>query len=210
MNEPSRALSDATRRGPARSARAYPISAASTCQPPPSVPAKPSVSAPRRPDCAASGVDKANAVANIETMDRRTFVLLTGAASATLIRPARAVGLSTGRAVGRLRFELDDRRLWSLWYYGDGRPVALIQGAVVGAWVGDQLVTLAELEDSTVGTRRPPGGEAVAVRGRAAGVYIETEFLTGGDTDAPQAAVAVTIYPDRDPPTLKGVPFFQA
>lgn len=143
-------------------------------------------------------------------MDRRTFVLLTGAASATLIRPARGVGRSVGRSAGRLRFELDDRRRWSLWYYGDGRPLALIQDAVVGAWVGDQLVTLAELEDSTVGTRRPPGGEAVAVRGRAAGVYMETEFLTGGDAEAPQAAVAVTIYPDRYLPTVKGIRFFQA
>src|SRR6059036_2362687 len=109
-------------------------------------------------------------------MDRRTFVLLTGATSGALLRPpfqpstapTRARGRSGGPAVGRLKFELDEQRRWSIWYYGDGQPVPLIQTAVVGARVGDQLVTLADLEDSTVGNRRPPGGESVVVRGRAA------------------------------------------
>src|SRR5439155_284053 len=79
--------------------------------------------------------------------------------------PTRARGRSGGPAVGRLKFELDEQRRWSIWYYGDGQPVPLIQTAVVGARVGDQLVTLADLEDSTVGNRRPPGGESVVVRG---------------------------------------------
>jgi len=35
-----------------------------------------------------------------------------------------------------LQFELDDRRRWSLWYYGDGSPVPLIRGAEIVAWVG--------------------------------------------------------------------------
>src|SRR5437016_5148499 len=97
-------------------------------------------------------------------MDRRTFVLLTGATSGALLRPpvrpsaspTRAVGRSGGPVVGRLKFELDEERRWSLWYSGDGPPVPLIKAAVVAARVGDQWVTLADLEDSTVGSRRPP------------------------------------------------------
>jgi len=153
-------------------------------------------------------------------MDRRTFVLLTGATSGALLRPpfqpstapTRARGRSGGPAVGRLKFELDEQRRWSIWYYGDGQPVPLIRTAVVGARVGDQLVTLADLEDSTVGNRRPPGGESVVVRGRAAGVFLEAEFLSASETGggAPQAAISVTIYPDRYLPTVKGIRFFQA
>ncbi len=142
-------------------------------------------------------------------MDRRTFLLLTGASSAAAIRPTRASGRAGGRAVGRLRFELDDHRRWSLWYYGDGSPVPLIRGAEVVAWVGDQPLTLAQLEDSTVGSRRPPGGEAVVVRGRAAGVWIEAEFLVFAGPSLEQAAVTVTVFPDRFLPTVRGVRFFQ-
>src|SRR5881296_2543173 len=135
-NEPSRAVNDATRSGPARTARAYPTSAASTCHPPPRVPANPTVHAPRR--CAPSGVDKATRAADIVMMDRRTFVLLTGATSGALLRPpfrlsaspTSAGGRAGGPALGRLRFELDEHRRWSLWYYGEGQPVPLIQTAV--------------------------------------------------------------------------------
>src|SRR2546427_1686941 len=132
-------------------------------------------------------------------MDRRTFVLLTGATSGALLRPpfrlsaspTSAGGRAGGPALGRLRFELDEHRRWSLWYYGEGQPVPLIQTAVVGALVGDHVVTLADLEDSTVGNRRPPGGESVVVRGRAAGVFLEAEFLSASETGggAPQAAI---------------------
>ena len=146
-------------------------------------------------------------------MDRRTFVLLTGATSGALIRPParpiRPIGGSGGSTVGRLKFELDEHRHWSVWYYGDGPPVPLIKAAVIGAWVADQVVTLADLEDSTVGNRRPPGGESVVVRGRAAGVFLEAEFLSSSETGAPQAAVTVTIYPDRFLPTVRGIRFFQ-
>jgi melibiase-like protein len=150
-------------------------------------------------------------------MDRRTFVLLTGATSGALIRPPlplsdRPTGAdrrSGGPAVGRLRFEFDDRRRWSLWYYGDGSPVPLVRGAEIVTWVGDQSLTLAQLEDSTVGTRRPPGGDAVVVRGRAAGVWIEAELLTAGGATTPQASITVTVFPDRYLPTVKGVRFFQ-
>jgi hypothetical protein len=106
-----------------------------------------------------------------------------------------------------LQFELDDRRRWSLWYYGEGSPVPLVRGADIVAWVGDQPITLAELEDSTVGNRRPPGGNAVVVRGRAAGVWVEAEFLT--DADRLQATVAVTLFPDRFLPTVTAVRFFK-
>jgi hypothetical protein len=150
-------------------------------------------------------------------MDRRTFVLLTGATSGALIRPpvrqsdspTGANRRSGGPAVGRLRFELDDHRRWSLWYYGDGSPVPLVRGAEIVAWVGDRPLTLAELEDSTVGNRRPPGGDAVVVRGRAAGVWVEAEFLAAGGAATPQATVTVTVFPDRFLPTVKGVRFFR-
>src|SRR5437870_4813636 len=150
-------------------------------------------------------------------MDRRTFVLLTGATSGALIRPpvrpthspTGAGWRSGGPAVGRLRFELDDHRRWSLWYYGDGSPVPVVRGAEIVAWVGDQPLTLAELEDSTVGNRRPPGGDAVVVRGRAAGVWVEAELLTAGGASTPQASLTVTVFPDRYLPTVRGVRFFQ-
>src|SRR5256884_7423701 len=141
-------------------------------------------------------------------MDRRTFVLLTGSVSGGLIRPPRR-RIARLAGVGRLKFDLDEQRRWSRWYYGDGPPVPLIQAAVVAARVGDQWITLADLEDSTVGNRRPPGGESVVVRGRAAGVFLEAEFLSSSESGAPQAAVTVTIYPDRFLPTVRGIRFFQ-
>src|SRR5256884_630506 len=121
--------------------------------------------------------------------------------------PSRAV--SDRAAIGRLRFELDDHRRWSLWYYGDGSPVPVVRGAEIVAWVGDQPLTLAELEDSTVGNRRPPGGDAVVVRGRAAGVWVEAELLTAGGASTAQASVPVTVFPDRYLPTGRGGGLFQ-
>src|SRR5256885_5069619 len=119
-------------------------------------------------------------------MDRRTFVLLTGTLSLTAFDRPRPPGAVRA---GRMRFELAARRRWSLWYYGDAHPVALLRDAEVVAWVGDQPVTLAELEDSTVGSRRPPGGTAVVVRGRVAGVWVEAEFLAGGTAGSPPAVI---------------------
>jgi hypothetical protein len=141
-------------------------------------------------------------------MDRRTFVLLAGAA-ATSLRPTSAGAPRGARGLGRLRFELDERRRWSLWYYGEGAPVPLVRGAEIVAWVGERALTLVELEDSSVGSRRPPGGDAVVVRGRANGVWVEAEFLAAGGLDAPQAAVTVTVFPDRYLPSVRGVRFFQ-
>src|SRR5207247_601004 len=120
-----------------------------------------------------------------------------------------ADGRTGGQPVGRLRFELDDHHRWSLWYYGDGSPVPLVRGAEIVTWVGDGPLTLAELEDSTVGNRRPPGGDAVVVRGRAAGVWVEAELLAAGGASTPQASVTVTVFPDRLLPTVRGVRFLQ-
>src|SRR5207247_1815676 len=114
-------------------------------------------------------------------MDRRTFVLLTGTVSLTAFDRPRPPGAVRA---GRMRFELDDRRRWSLWYYGDAQPVALLRDAEVVAWVGDQPVTLAELEDSTVGSRRPPGGTAVVVRGRGGGRGLGLAFDAGEPGEA--------------------------
>src|SRR5256886_7348625 len=150
-------------------------------------------------------------------MAGRTFVLLTGAASGALLRPpVRLSGSPTGAhrrsgepAVGRLRSELDARGRWSLWYCGDGAPVPVVRDGEVVTWLADRSLTLTDLEDSTVGSRRPPGGDAVVVRGRAAGVWVEAEFLTSGAAEVPQAAVTVTVFPDRYLPSVKGIRFFQ-
>jgi len=142
-------------------------------------------------------------------MDRRTFVLLTGAASTAGLRAPAGLARPGRGAPGRLRFELDDQRRWSLWYYGDAAPVPVLRGAELVAWVGDQPCTLAQLEDSTVGNRRPPGGDAIVVQGRAAGVWIEAEFLAGDPAALPQAAITFTLFPDRYLPTVRGAQFFQ-
>jgi hypothetical protein len=144
-------------------------------------------------------------------MDRRTFLLLTGAGSTALLGSPRHVTTPPHeRRAGRLRFELDEGRRWSLWYLGDGSPVPLILNATLGAWIADQFLTLGDLEYSTVGSRRPPGGDAVVVRGRAGGTYLEAELLAGPPAVAPLATVSLSVYPDRDLPSVKGVRFFQA
>jgi melibiase-like protein/beta-galactosidase-like protein len=141
-------------------------------------------------------------------MDRRTFVLLTGAASAsTLWR----VPTLRGRRLGGLRFDLDEQRRWSLWYHDDGQPVPLVRQATLGVWVGDALVTLADLEDINVANRRPPGGESLAIRGRSAGeggVWIEAEFAAWEAGPAAQGSISVNVYPDRVLATIRGVRFF--
>jgi hypothetical protein len=142
-------------------------------------------------------------------MDRRTFLLLTGAASSGLVRPS-VRGSERRTSLGRLRFEFDDRHRWSLWYRGDGPAVPLIEGATITAWVGDQPVTLADLQDITIGSRRPPGGDSIVIRGRAAvgGVVVEAEFFAGEEAAAPTGEVTVTLDPDRALPTVRGVRFF--
>src|SRR5207245_6285612 len=141
-------------------------------------------------------------------MDRRTFVLLTGGVSSGLIVPPSTAlhrpPPSGVAGIGRLRFELDDRRRWSLWYYGDGAPVPLIRDADVVTWLADRAIGLADLEDSTVGSRRPPGGDAVVVRGRAAGVWVEAEFLTAGAAETPRPWSPSRSSPIASCPASKG------
>ena len=144
-------------------------------------------------------------------MDRRTFVLLTGAASAALwrTRPLYARNLP-----GSLRFDLDDQRRLALWYDAPDRSIPLLRNAALGVWIGDTLATLADLEDVSVGNRRPPGGESLVIRGRtpppagstSGGVWIEAEFLAS-DSEA-RGAVTVTVYPDRVLATIRGIRFF--
>src|SRR3989442_9614081 len=134
------------RSGPKCAGRVNPTSTPSICQLLPSVATKPTPSAV----CPASGVDKAASTTNIPPMDRRTFILLTGAASSGVFRPTvQPSDRPTGRgAVGRLRFQLDDPRNWSLRYPGDGGGVPLIPNATLGPLVGLRPVTLAPLRDT--------------------------------------------------------------
>jgi alpha-galactosidase len=145
-------------------------------------------------------------------MDRRTFVLLTGAASAGWWRSPRVLppgGPAAG--VGGLRFDLDEQRRWSLWYHDDGQPVPLVRDAVLGVWVGETLMTLADLEVISVANRRPPGGESLAIQGRtAAGVWIEAEFAAWEAGPGAQGSITVNVYPDRVLATIRGVRFFAA
>jgi hypothetical protein len=104
---------------------------------------------------------------------------------------------------------LDDQRRWSLSYLGAGQPVPLIRNAILGAWIGDQLVTLSDLEYTSAGTERPAGGEALRIRGTAAGVSLEASFFTSIGAAPSVATVALSVYPDRVLPALKGVRFFQ-
>ncbi len=142
-------------------------------------------------------------------MDRRTFMLLTGAAAVLPVRRPRPL-----RALGNLRFDLDDQRRLSLWFNGPDRSVPLLRNAALGVWIGDTLATLADLEDVSVGNRRPPGGESLVIRGRtpapagtaSGSVWIEAEFFAL-DSVA-RGAITVSIYPDRVLATIRGIRFF--
>jgi hypothetical protein len=119
---------------------------------------------------------------------------------------------------GSLRFDLDDQRRLALWYNAPDRSIPLLRNAALGVWIGDTLATLADLEDVSVGNRRPPGGESLVIRGRtptrppaAAGtasgsVWIEAEFLAS-DSGA-HGAITVTVYPDRVLATIRGIQLF--
>src|SRR2546427_12659010 len=128
---------------------------------------------------------------DIEAMDRRTFVLLTGAASGALIRlPDRLSARPPGRGalgVGRLRFELDERHRWSLWYSGDARPAPLIPDAELGAWFGAAFLPLAVLKVRPVGPRRRRGGRAAVGPGRRRAALYETHMVPLGHGTLPHA-----------------------
>src|SRR5256885_9955957 len=76
------------------------MSPPSICQPGPSVAANPNPIALRRGDCASSDVDKAPHATNIVAMDRRTFILLSGAASAAVWDPYRLPAQPMPRMAG--------------------------------------------------------------------------------------------------------------
>jgi hypothetical protein len=142
-------------------------------------------------------------------MKRRTFLLLTGATSGALLGPRVRPGVAApADATGRLRFSLDETRRWSLWYQGAGAPVPLIEHAVLGAWIGEGFVTLGDLEGTAIGTRRPPAGESLVVRGRGGDIWVEAEFLWAPAHAAPRGAITVSLYPDRSLPACRGVQFF--
>src|SRR3989441_4984984 len=156
-------------------------------------------------------------------MDRRTFVLLTGAASAALFRPTRPLPGLARRPLGNLRFDLDDQRRLALWYNAPDRSIPLLRNAALGLWVGDTLVTLADLENVSVGNRRPPGGESLVIRGRTPGtaggasgsVWLEAEFVAWDTTPSVDSAargahgaITVSVYPERVLATIRGMRFF--
>ena len=93
----------------------------------------------------------------------------------------------------------------------------------MGVWVGDTLVTLADLEDVSVGNRRPPGGESLVIRGRtpstagsaSGSVWLEAEFVAWDATPSVDSgargahgAITVSVYPDRVLATIRGMRFF--
>ncbi|HUL03727.1 MAG TPA: alpha-galactosidase [Gemmatimonadales bacterium] len=105
---------------------------------------------------------------------------------------------------------MDDQRRWSLSYLGEGPPVPLVRDAILGAWIADQFIALGDLEYTSAGTERPAGGEALRIRGNAAGVSLEATFFTSLEAPVPIATVSLSVFPDRVLPTVKGVRFFQA
>src|SRR2546429_9875981 len=176
MISPRRARGDNAETGPGRSARPSPTANLWFSQPLPPVWASPGVNSPPLVACAASDVDKPARPINIVTMDRRTFVLLTGGVSSGLIVPPSTAlhrPPSGVAGIGRLRFELDEHRRWSLWDYGDAAPGPLLRDAEVVTWLADPAIGLTDLEDSTVGTRRPPGGQPPALPGPPAAARAE-------------------------------------
>lgn len=113
-----------------------------------------------------------------------------------------------------MRFDLDDQRRLALWYNGPDRSMPLLRNAALGVWIGDAVTTLADLEEVSVGNRRPPGGESLVIRGRtrapagtaSGGVWIEAEFLAL-DSE-PHGAITVSVYPDRVLATIRAIRCF--
>ena len=141
-------------------------------------------------------------------MNRRTFVLLSGATSGSLLGPLRppAPAPAPDRPnEGRLAFEFDDRHRWSLWYRGGGTSVPLLPPADAGVRLDDRLVTLGDLEDVTVQAGSPAAGQSTVLRGRAAGVFLEATFLVLPQGTAPRASLTLRIYPDTRLPMIAGV-----
>src|SRR5579859_449999 len=211
MNEASRSAPAKARNGPRRARFTMPTSPPSICQPLPSVAASPMLSR----DCAASGVDITALTRNIPTMDRRTFVLLTGVASGSSLvmrrRGAAVSGIKPSGDGGRLQFEFDDQHRWSLWYRGNGPAVPLVDRATLALVLLDRVVALGELEDIAAGERRAPAGDATVIRGRTGGLFLEAEFLSEAPGEGlPRAAITVTLFPDAGLPVVGGVRYARA
>src|ERR1041384_5958318 len=139
-----------------------------SCQWFPSVLANPSENA----DCDASGVDKLPSNANIPTMDRRTFVVLSGTTASGLVRPRCDFDprrLAARGDIGRLLFDFDAQWRWSLSYRAEGNSVPVIDATALGVWIEDRLILLADLQDITSEHRPTAEGEALAISGGAAG-----------------------------------------
>ena len=118
--KPARTEAAMSRTGPRPTGSTRPNSPASIDQSPPSVPANPNDRA-----WPASGVDKAVSSVNIGAMNRRTFVLLSGTASGSLLGSrawSRGAGWIPRSADGRLVFSLDAQRRWTLSYHDAGDP----------------------------------------------------------------------------------------
>ncbi|HEX4562442.1 MAG TPA: hypothetical protein VH113_11465 [Gemmatimonadales bacterium] len=143
-------------------------------------------------------------------MNRRTFVLLSGATSGSLLVPLREsagwiVPDEPDAGFGRLSFQFDDRHRWSLWYRGEGSAVPVLPFTSAGIHLGDRMLTLGELEDVSLQAGTPPRGESTLIRGRGAGLFVEATFLTEPSAPAPRARVTIRIYPDTALPALGGV-----
>lgn len=142
-------------------------------------------------------------------MNRRTFVLLSGAASGGLFDPGRWLRVATRDippAVGGLRFTCDERQRWTLSYHGDGVPVPLIADAEMAVRVGDRVVALHLLEG--VAARRQIGSDrhVLVVSGTTAGIAIEVTFFDAAPGES--AAITVNVSPDRIRATVPGIQYF--
>lgn len=139
-------------------------------------------------------------------MDRRTFILLSGASSGSLlVRLRESTGPGPEAPTGRLAFEFDDHHRWSLWYRGEGAPVPLLPFVAAGVRVGDRLVTLEDLDDASLQAGTPAIGESTIIRGRAAGLFVEATFRMEPSAPTPRAAVTIRIYPDTGQPNVSGI-----
>jgi hypothetical protein len=141
---------------------------------------------------------------NIDTMDRRTFVLLSGAASGALLHSPRRLGSPRATPpVGRLMFTLDERQRWTLSYHGDAGPVPLIGDAELAVHIEDRWVPLHALERVTAKRRIGPDRRTTVVSGTAAGIAVDVAFA---DADpGTTAAITVALSPDRVQAVVRGI-----
>ncbi len=139
-------------------------------------------------------------------MNRRTFVLLSGAASGSLLVPLRpSTGWTFEETPGRLSFEFDNRHRWSLWYRGDGPAVPLLPFTPAGVHLSDRILTLGDLDDVSLQAGNPVQGESTVIRGRGAGIFVEATFLMEPSAAAPRVRISIRIYPDTSLPVVGGV-----